>query len=105
MLTSSNGITAAPLLTMTRQSGSIRLDPAYPAAFTGRGLAYEAKGDRKGAKLDFNAALAIPPKYAIDRWGPRHRARSPCGDGRANCGSVPERAVAERSYSGHAGTI
>jgi len=36
----------------------IRLAPNYADGFTGRGLAFEAKGDLVQAKADFNAALA-----------------------------------------------
>jgi uncharacterized caspase-like protein len=47
---------------------AIRLDPGYTAALTNRALWHEAKGDRDRARADFNAALALPPKYSNGKW-------------------------------------
>ena len=46
---------------------AIEIDAQNPTAFTGRGLAYEKKGDRVRARADFNAALALPSKSEADQ--------------------------------------
>ena len=49
---------------------AIKLDPGYTAAFTNRGLVYEAraearyKADIERAKAEYKAALALPQKYS-----------------------------------------
>ena len=35
---------------------------------TGRGLAYEGKGDVEKAKTDYRKALAVAPKYDDGQW-------------------------------------
>src|SRR5216684_3361811 len=47
---------------------AIRLDPNYTAAYTGRGLIYERKGNIEQARRDYNAALAVPQKYDDGKW-------------------------------------
>ena len=49
-------------------SDAIKLDPTFVNAYTARGLAYEARGDRDRAKSDFSAALALPIKCGGDTW-------------------------------------
>jgi tetratricopeptide (TPR) repeat protein len=49
---------------MTSQPEAIRLDPAYTAAFYGRGLAYRAKRDTGHAIADFDEAIRLEPKFA-----------------------------------------
>ncbi len=47
---------------------AIAADAFLTAAFTLRGLAYEAKSDRERARADFYAALAVPAKGDKGPW-------------------------------------
>ena len=52
----------------------IKLDPSMPAAYTKRGVAYEAVGDPQEAVRDYRDALRIPKKYTTGQWA-HDRAR------------------------------
>jgi Tfp pilus assembly protein PilF len=47
---------------------AIGLDRAYTAAYTGRGMEYEKKGQRNLAIADYKTALGMPQKYQDGRW-------------------------------------
>ena len=47
---------------------ALAIDPNYTAAYAGRALIHEAKGDFDLARADFQRALAIPPKYQDGVW-------------------------------------
>ncbi|MES2592009.1 MAG: tetratricopeptide repeat protein [Bacteroidota bacterium] len=44
-------------------TAAIKANPKYVQAYYGRGLSYQAKGDIKEAKVNFQSCLAINPKY------------------------------------------
>jgi tetratricopeptide (TPR) repeat protein len=47
---------------------ALRIDPKFPAPYTGRGIQREKQGDIRGALTDFRAALALPPTYDDGEW-------------------------------------
>jgi tetratricopeptide (TPR) repeat protein len=47
---------------------ALKIDPRFPAAYTGRGMQREKLGDIRGALTDFRAALALPPSYDDGDW-------------------------------------
>ena len=47
---------------------AIQIDPSLVAAYTERGLTYEAKGDTQRARADFQTALSLPIKYETGPW-------------------------------------
>jgi tetratricopeptide (TPR) repeat protein len=44
---------------------AIRLEPKHPAAYVGRGDAYEAKGEHEKAIADYTEAIRLKPNYAM----------------------------------------
>ena len=49
----------------------IAADPNYPAAYTLRGLVYEALGEQARATAEFHSAIAVPLDLntSSDSWG------------------------------------
>jgi tetratricopeptide (TPR) repeat protein len=47
---------------------AIRIDAEFTGAYTGRGLAYEGKGETEKAKADYRKVLAMPQKYQDGQW-------------------------------------
>ncbi|MGA2815694.1 MAG: tetratricopeptide repeat protein, partial [Xanthobacteraceae bacterium] len=43
----------------------IKINPDYAGAYTGRGAAYDAKGDFRHAVADYSQAITLDPKFAV----------------------------------------
>jgi tetratricopeptide (TPR) repeat protein len=69
-------------------SQAIEIDPSYTAAYTGRGLIHEIRGDRTRAMRDFNAALALAPKYQDGMWAQQTAKAHLRGYGEATAGQT-----------------